>query len=110
MATHATNIRATAAALLGTVTTAASTVTSTLDAGQKAIGMLNTAVNDAAFRQDKRSKIDRHLYVNNLIRDTAQQEAEANVRAEEFLTTNPKAAAHYEASFNELKALLGNSN
>lgn len=103
------NTRMTAAALLGTVTTAASTVTNTFDALNKGIGMLNTAVNDAAFRQDKRSKIDRHLYVNNLIRDTAQQEAEANVRAEDFLKSNPAAAKHYEESFNELSELLKNS-
>lgn len=100
------NARVTAAALLGTVTTAAATVTSTLDAAQKAIGMLNTAVNDAAFRQEKRSKVDRHLYVNNLIRDTAQQEAEATVRSQEFLDNNPKAAAHFKASFDELTDLL----
>lgn len=100
------NARLTAAALLGTVTTAASTVTNTFDALNKGIGMLNTAVNDAAFRQDKRSKIDRHLYVNNLIRDTAQQEAEANVRADEFLANNPKAAEHFKASFDELTTLL----
>lgn len=100
------NTRVTVGALLGTVTTAASTVTNTFDALNKGIGMLNTAVNDAAFRQDNRSKIDRHLYVNNLIRDTAQQEAEANVRSEEFLKNNPAAAKHYAASYDELSALL----
>ncbi len=100
------NTRVTVGALLGTVTTAASTVTNTFDALNKGIGMLNTAVNDAAFRQDKRSKVDRHLYVNNLIRDTAQQEAEATVRSQEFLDNNPKAAAHFKASFDELTELL----
>ncbi|UZV39870.1 hypothetical protein [Xanthomonas virus PB119] len=103
---HATNVRATAAALLGTVTTITGTITNTFDAANKGIGMLNTAVNDAAFRQDKRSKIDRHLYVNNLIRDTAQQEAEANVRAEDFLKNNPAAASHYQKSYDELSELL----
>lgn len=100
------NVRVTGAALLGTVTTAASTVTNTFDALNKGIGMLNTAVNDAAFRQEKRSKVDRHLYVQNLIRDTAQAEAEATVRSEEFLKNKPAAAKHYEASFNELSELL----
>ncbi|QYW01772.1 hypothetical protein PP761_gp01 [Stenotrophomonas phage Paxi] len=100
------NARLTASALLGTVTTAASTVTNTLDAVQKGIGMLNTTINDAAFRQEKRSKVDRHLYVKNLIRDTAQAEAEANVRAEEFIKNNQAAAQHYRASFDELTELL----
>lgn len=105
MATQA-NTRVTLAAILGTVTTATSTVTNTFDALNKGIGMLNTTVNDAAFRQEKRSKIDRHLYVNNLIRDTAQQESEATLRSEEFLKSNPAAVKHYEASFNELTELL----
>ncbi|QEG09224.1 hypothetical protein HYP93_gp01 [Stenotrophomonas phage Pokken] len=105
MATTA-NARLTASALLGTVTTAAATVTSTLDAAQKGIGMLNTAINDAAYRQEKRSKVDRKNYVKNLIRETSEQEAMANVRVEEFLKNNPAAASHYKASYDELTELL----
>lgn len=100
------NTRVTAAALLGTLTTAASTVTNTFDAVNKGVGMLNTAINDAAFRQDKRSKIDRHLYVNNLIRETSEQEALANVRSEEFLKSNAAAIPHYKATFDTLTELL----
>lgn len=105
MATTA-NARLTAAALLGTVTTAASTVTNTFDALNKGIGMLNSAVNDAAHAQEKRSLVNRRNFVKNLVRETAQQEAEALVRIEDFLKSNPAAAKHYAAAHDELTELL----
>lgn len=56
------NTRATAGSILGAVSTIATTVSSTFDAANQAIGMLNTTVSDASYRQKKRSEYDMAIF------------------------------------------------
>jgi hypothetical protein len=104
------NTRMTLGALLGSITTAANTITSTFDAANKGIGMLNRTVSDASDRQNLRSKVDAHTYKTTLIREKAQEETLANLKIAEFINTSPQHELFYKDSFNTLTELLSNPN
>lgn len=100
------NSRMTLGAILGSVATAADTVTSTFDALNKGIGMGNRLISDAAYRQSLRSVVDQHTFKTTLIREKAQEETLAKLKVLEFINKSADNAKFYEESFNELDALL----
>ena len=100
------NARATLAAVLGTIQTTAHTVTSTLDAANKSVGMLNKLVTDAAKRQDVRSKLDMAIFTATVHQEKAQELTESRINVDNYVAKSPRHKELYQSAYNELAAIL----
>lgn len=100
------NSRMTLGAVLATVQTTANTLTNTLDAANKSVGMLNKLVSDAAGRQDVRSKLDNAIFEKTLHQEKAKELSESRRTVDAYLEQSPRHRELYEAAFNELAAIL----
>lgn len=107
MASIATS-RATVGSIFGAVTQAATTVSSTFDAANKAVGMLNTTITDAAERQQIRSKLDMAIFEKTLHQDKAKELAESRVELKKYMSTSTDHAECYQKAFEELEEFLKN--
>ena len=103
MATSTT--RLTFGALLGTVNTAATTLTSTLDAAGSAVGMLNAFVDKAAKEQRIRHKVDTNEFKNRLVNETAMARAQREKQVIAFCK-DPESKELYAKAHDELMELL----
>lgn len=95
------------ASLATAVATSANTVTSLFTATTKGIGMLDAAVTKASNQQAARHVIDNEDFLNDLIRDSAHAQAEANRKVEDRCTKDPVYAGFYNeanARYSELLA------
>lgn len=101
-----TNSRQALAAIMGTVQTTAHTVTSTFDAANKSIGMLNTMVSNAANRQNIRSSLDNAIFKATLHQEKAQELTESRLKVKEFLSKSQDHHDMYQAAYQELGAVL----
>lgn len=101
----AANSRMTFAAVLGTIQTTANTVTATVDAANKGIGMLNKLVSDASARQAARSDYDMAIFVKTLHQEKTQELTESRLRIDQYIQQSPRHAELYAAAFNELATI-----
>lgn len=100
------NSRMTVASILAAVQTTANTATGALNAVNSAVGMANKFVEDAAYRQEKRSKADKQDFVEALILEKSQQRTESRLQAEEFCKQSARHAQLYQEAHDEIAALL----
>lgn len=100
------NTRLTFGAILGTVQTTANTVSNTLDAANKGVGMLNKLVSDAAARQDTRSKLDSAIFSATLHQEKAKELAESRRSIDEYIAQSARHKELYESAYNELADIL----
>lgn len=100
------NSRMTFGSILGAVQTSAVTITSTLDAANNAVGMLNRYVSDAAKRQDVRSKLDNAIFEKTLHQEKAQELAESRLAVLQYTKTSKDHEQHYQSAYDELATLL----
>ena len=98
--------RLTFGAVLGSVQSAATTVTTTLDAATGAVGMLSAFVNKAADEQRIRHVADKEDFVESLIMERAEQRANACLKAEKFIGKSAEHAKHYGAAYKRFESLL----
>lgn len=100
------NSRMTFGAILGAVQTSATTLTSSLDAANSAVGMLNKFVTDAANRQNVRSKLDNAIFEKTLHQEKAQELTESRLQVLNYCKQSAEHEQHYQSAFNELAELL----
>lgn len=93
-------------AVLGTVQSAATTVTATLDTVSTAVGMATSFVTQAADNQRMRQVVDKEDFIENLIMEKAEQRATAHLKAERFISKSPEHAKHYENAYKTFTKLL----
>lgn len=93
-------------AVLGTVQSAATTITATLDTVSTAVGMATSFVTQAADNQRLRQIADKEDFIENLIMEKAEQRATAHLKAEKFISKSAQHAEHYKASYETFTALL----
>ena len=98
--------RVTVGAVLGAVETTATTLTNTLNALNMGVNMINASVKEASENQQDQQKIDRSTFRKNLLRESAQAETEANLKALAFCKTSKDHAALYETAYNEFASLF----
>lgn len=84
-------------AVLGSVHSMANTVTGAFDAASAGVGMLNSFVTQAADNQRLRQIADKEDFIEDLIREKAQQRTESDVKVAKFTA---KSAGHKEAYSN----------
>ena len=98
--------RLTLGSILSTVNTTATTVTSTLDAAGKAIGMLNNYVDNAAQHQKARIAVDNEDFIESLIREKAQERTESTLRVQKYISQSPEHAKAYQEAYETYSKLL----
>lgn len=95
-------------AVLGSVQSAANTVTGALDAASAGIGMLNSFVTQAADNQKIRQIADKEDFIETLIMEKAEQRATAHLKADKFASKSADHARHYNAAYESFTKLLRN--
>jgi hypothetical protein len=93
-------------AVLGSVQSAATTITSTLDAATGAVGMLTAFVSKASDEQRVRHIADKEDFVENLIIERAEMRSVAALKAEKFMGKSPEHQRHFKAAYESFEALL----
>lgn len=93
-------------AVLGSVQSAATTITSTLDAATGAVGMLTAFVAKASDEQRIRHLIDKEDFIENLIIERTEMNALAALKLEKFVAKSPAHAKHAEKAYAKYSALL----
>lgn len=98
--------RLTFGAVLDTVNTTATVISSTLNAIGGASNILGSFVTKAAAEQVIRHKADNESFVERLINEKAQERALANIAVTQFCAKSTEHAAHYEAAYDTFTTLL----
>lgn len=98
--------RMSVSAVLGSIQSAATTVTTTLDAATGAVGMLNAFVVKAADEQRVRHIADKEDFIENLVMERAEQRATAYLKAEKFVSKSAAHAKHYKSAYETFSKLL----
>lgn len=93
-------------AVLGTVQSAATTLTSTLDTVTTAVGMATSFVSQAADNQRLRQIADKEDFVENLIMEKAEQRTLSNLKVEKLISKSADHAKHYSAAYAKFTKLL----
>lgn len=93
-------------AVLGSVHSAATTVTGALDAASAGIGMLNSFVTQAADNQRIRQIADKEDFVENLISEKAMQRTEMLAKVDKFKSKSQGHAQAYDAAYARFTQLL----
>ncbi len=93
-------------AVLGTVQSAATTVTATLDTVSTAVGMATSFVSQAADNQRLRQIADKEDFIEALIMEKAEQRATAHLKAEKFCGKSTEHAKHYGEAYKRYESLL----
>lgn len=96
-------------AVLGSIQSAATTVTTTLDATTGAVGMLSAFVTKAADEQRIRHTIDKEDFIENLIIERTEMNAVAKLKLEKFISKSPEHAKHAKAAYEKYSKLLRTS-
>ena len=94
------------AAVLGSVHSAANTVTGALEAASAGIGMLNSFVTQAADNQRLRQIADKEDFIENLVSEKAQQRTEALVKVDKFKSKSSGHAQAYDDAYQRFTQLL----
>ncbi|QYW02201.1 putative secreted protein [Stenotrophomonas phage Philippe] len=103
------NVRMASAALLGTVTQTASTVTNTIGVVSDGVDMLSLAVKDAKDAQQVRSKLNRVTLRDRLLREAALEATSADLEVAKHIEALGSAGKEtFESNFKKLEAALAN--
>lgn len=92
--------------ILGTVTSAASAVTTTLDSVTAGVGMLNSFVAKAANEQRHRHIADEEVFLDRLIKEKAEESTLADISTKKFMAKSADHAKFYEEHFEKFTKLL----
>ena len=93
-------------AILSTVQATANTVTATVDAANKSVGMLTAFIDKAAVEQRLRHLADAESFADNLIAERAQQSAEESIRADKFCDRSEAHSKYYNDAHARFTSLL----
>ena len=99
--------RLTIGTVLGTVVSAAETVTSTLNAVSKTVGMANAYVEKAAREQQGRYLNDAAQFAVQLTNEGTMAEAEMNLEVIKFCAKSAQHAKLFEGSYEKYAKLHG---
>ena len=98
--------RLTFGAILQTVSTTANTVTATLDAANKSVGILTAFVDKASTEQRIRHIADKEVFIENLVQEKAEERAIANIKIEKFIAQSAEHRKHYQGAYEKFTELL----
>lgn len=105
MTTQAT-ARLTLGSVLGTINSAATSVSSVFDTTTKAINMANKYVSDAADKQRIRSIVDMHDFTEKLSEEKAMEETLRKKTILEFTSQSKDNEELFNSAYNRIKDLI----
>lgn len=94
------------ASVMDTVTATANSVSALIHTTTKGIGMLDAIVTKASNEQQARHKVAAHTFVKNLIRDSAEEQAIADMQVINFCAKSADHKQMFEKNFNEISELF----
>lgn len=94
------------ASVLDTVAQTANAFTQVVTTTTKGIGMLDALVTKASNEQALRHKAGRHTFVKNLIRESASEQAIADLQVIDFCSKSAEHKKMYEKNFDEFSTLF----
>ena len=97
--------RLTIGSVLGTINTAATTVSSTLDAVGAGIGMLNASVTKAATEQRIRHAVDVNEFKSRLVVEVSMERAQRERAVVDFCSDKQNEAL-FKKAFDELSNIV----
>lgn len=100
------NTRTTYGSILGTVTSVASVLTNTFDGIDASVGMATTAINDAARRQQARSKLDAASYKVTIVTEKAMELELQKEEVIDWCAQVPERADRFKVTYDSLLAVL----
>ena len=92
--------------VFGAIGQTATTLTSTLETVNHAVGMANEAVSNMAIQQKLRSKADNASFKTTLANEKAQELAESTLSAAKFRHQSDAHAAAYDQAYAQIAAAL----
>lgn len=92
--------------VMDAATSAANSVGAVFSVTTKGIGMLDAIVTKVSNEQKLRHKAGGHTFVKNLIRESAEAEAIANLNVLDFCNKSEQHKELFESAFNEFSAIL----
>lgn len=102
--------RLTLGSVLGTVESAATSISSVFDTATKGINMANKYVSDASKKQNIRSIVDMHDFQNKLAEEKAMEETLRKKTILEFTNQSEENKNLFENAFNRINELLAEKN
>lgn len=98
--------RSTYGAILGTVTSAASALTTALSTMDTTVGMAATAIDDAARRQKARSKLDELAYKDSIAKEKSMELELQQESIIDWCDEVEGRAERFKATYDRLRAAL----
>jgi len=92
--------------LFGMVSSGATAVASTFEAGIAGVSMLDRFVQDAKQRQDERSIVDMADFRSRLLEEKSREVSDRQVQVEDFMKKSPLHATLYKANYQRFEDLL----
>lgn len=92
--------------VLDTVVKTANSLGSVLDATTKTIGMADAFVTKASTEQKLSYRIDERKFVHNLVREAAQEQAQADINVATFRKQSTEHAQFFDAALEEFQGLF----
>lgn len=93
-------------AILNTVQASANTVTTTVDAANKSVGMLTAFIDKAAAEQKTRHLLDGEEFIDRLLVEKAESTAAVKLRANKFASQSDKHAEYFNEAYARYEALI----
>ena len=100
------NVRTTAAALLTTVESTASSATKLVSTTGRAIDMLDRYVGEHQYKQALRIAVERNNYKKELLNRSAEAIAKEEHRIQQELNNNPDLKEKFASNYKELEDIL----
>ena len=98
--------RATVGSVFGAISTAATTVSNTLEAANAAIGMLNKAVDDMSYRQSKRSEFDLAIFEISLEEEKTMELATSRLAIGKWMAEDASHKDAYQSAQSDLATAI----
>lgn len=93
-------------AILSTVQATANTVTTTVDAANKSVGILTAFIDKAASEQKIRHLLDGEEFIDRLLIEKAESTAEVKLRGEKFASQSDLHAKHFNEAYARYEGLI----
>lgn len=100
------NTRTTFGALLGTITVAANVVSNSLSTIDTSVGMAATAIDDAARRQQARSKLDALAYKDTIVTEKSMELELQKQQVKDWCAEVEGRTASFNETYNRLMEAL----
>lgn len=92
--------------VLDSVAKTAGTISAVFDTANRSINMLDRFVGKASEEQALQYRKDKRTFVKNLVREAAEEQAQADIRVQDFRKQSADHTKFFDESYDEFSALF----